>query len=71
MVHVHASCLWYMGILRCAGSSMNIMDDVERAIDDGVNVVKTMTREGKSNDEPGSRVGLSRFSGLSSIFLFV
>eukprot|EP00316_Scyphosphaera_apsteinii_P001138 CAMPEP_0119309548 /NCGR_PEP_ID=MMETSP1333-20130426/15828_1 /TAXON_ID=418940 /ORGANISM="Scyphosphaera apsteinii, Strain RCC1455" /LENGTH=548 /DNA_ID=CAMNT_0007313541 /DNA_START=44 /DNA_END=1690 /DNA_ORIENTATION=- len=29
------------------GSSMNIMDDVERAIDDGVNVVKTMARDAR------------------------
>merc|ERR1719230_1902134 len=29
------------------GSSMNIMDDVERAIDDGVNVVKSMTRDAR------------------------
>merc|ERR1712087_544086 len=29
------------------GSTMNIMDDVERAIDDGVNVVKSMTRDAR------------------------
>ena len=29
------------------GSTPNIMDDVERAIDDGVNVVKTMTRDAR------------------------
>ena len=26
---------------------MNIMDDVERAIDDGINVVKSMTRDAR------------------------
>merc|ERR1719473_1704742 len=29
------------------GSTTNIMDDVERAIDDGVNVVKSMTRDAR------------------------
>merc|ERR1719271_830972 len=29
------------------GSTANIMDDVERAIDDGVNVVKSMTRDAR------------------------
>merc|ERR1719409_1521007 len=29
------------------GSTPNIMDDVERAIDDGVNVVKTMTKDAR------------------------
>jgi len=29
------------------GSTMNIMDDVERAIEDGVNVVKAMTRDAR------------------------
>merc|ERR1719267_311879 len=29
------------------GSTANIMDDVERAIDDGVNVVKSMTRDSR------------------------
>ena len=29
------------------GSSMNIMDDVERAIDDGVNAIKSMTRDAR------------------------
>merc|ERR1711988_543706 len=29
------------------GSTVNIMDDVERAIDDGINVVKSMTRDAR------------------------
>lgn len=29
------------------GSTPNIMDDVERAVDDGVNVIKTMTRDAR------------------------
>merc|ERR1719321_2318195 len=29
------------------GSTSNIMDDVERAIDDGINVVKSMTRDAR------------------------
>eukprot|EP00965_Chrysotila_dentata_P153341 5068442-Pleurochrysis_carterae.AAC.1 len=32
---------------RLAGSSMNIMEDVERAIEDGVNVVKSMTKDAR------------------------
>ena len=29
------------------GSTSNIMDDVERAIDDGINVVKSMTKDAR------------------------
>jgi len=36
-----------MATIVVRGSSMNIMDDVERAIDDGVNVVKSMTRDAR------------------------
>lgn len=36
------------------GSTPNIMDDVERAVDDGVNVVKTMTRDARFVDGAGA-----------------
>jgi len=36
-----------MATIVVRGSSMNLMDDVERAIDDGVNVVKSMVRDAR------------------------
>jgi len=37
----------YMATIVIRGSTANIMDDVERAIDDGVNVVKSMAKDGR------------------------
>merc|ERR1719174_930897 len=36
-----------VGTIVVRGSTSNLMDDVERAIDDGVNVVKSMTRDAR------------------------
>ena len=42
---------------------MNIMDDVERAIDDGVNVVKSMTRDARFVPGKSSVRTISFFDG--------
>lgn len=36
------------------GSTLNFLDDVERAIDDGINVVKTLTKDGRLLPGAGS-----------------